>query len=107
MARRDVLSDPMIQKIKALSRIDASTVSSDRNVANNSFMERTRVAQAKFQSLLLPEEWLDMSDAYLRLPPTLSDESFISILQVLPLFLDNTVWYHLLFSSARSWIRII
>jgi hypothetical protein len=84
MARRgkgDALSDPMIQKIKALSRIDGSSISSDSNV-NKTFMERTRVAEAKFQSLLLPEEWLDMSDAYLRLPPTLSDESFVSLLQV-------------------------
>jgi hypothetical protein len=75
----DMLSDPMLQKIKALSRIETSASEN-----GNTFMERTRVAEAKFQSLLLPEEWLEMSDAYLRLPPTLSDPSFISILQVAP-----------------------
>jgi hypothetical protein len=36
------------------------------------------------KTLLLPEEWLEMSDDYLRLPPTLSDPAFISILQVAP-----------------------
>jgi hypothetical protein len=77
----DALSDPMLQKIKALSRIETHSEN------GNTFMERTRVAEAKFQSLLLPEEWLDMSDAYLRLPPTLTDPSFISILQVQNLLL--------------------
>jgi hypothetical protein len=75
----EILTDPMIKQIKALSRIDGDHDSS----SSLSFMERTRTTEAKFQSLLLPEEWLEVSDAYLRLPPTLSDESFTNILKEL------------------------
>lgn len=71
----EILSDPMIPKIKALSRIEINS--------NNSNENSFQIKQTKFQSLLLPEEWLELSDAYLRLPPTLSDQSFIQLLQVI------------------------
>lgn len=77
----ELLTDPMLQQIKLLSRLDLE----DRNTLNSDsyFMERTRTIEAKFSSLLLDEEWLEISDTYLRLPPTLSDDGFLNIFQEL------------------------
>lgn len=86
----ELLSDPMIQQIKALSRIDKTTTNTTSTStllsSENNLYERSKTTQTKFQSLLLPEEWLELSDTYLTLPPTLSDQSFISILKVIIYF---------------------
>jgi hypothetical protein len=68
-------TDPLLRKIKALSKIDSNS--------RTQFMERTRVAEERFQAVLLPEEWLEMSPAYLTLPPTLANQSYSSILKVI------------------------
>jgi hypothetical protein len=65
------MSDPIMQTIKNLSIVDTDASE-----------ERTRQAENKLNSMLLPEEWLELSHSYLTMPPTLSNPEFASVLEV-------------------------
>jgi hypothetical protein len=72
------LSDPILQHIKSLSRIEHTTIQ-----RNNSYEEKKKDVDIKYQNILLSDEWLDVTPAYLQLPPSLNHSSLKHILNVI------------------------
>ena len=66
------MSDPIMQQIKSLSHMNSDEV----------LMERAQLTESKLNAVLLPEEWLELSYSYLTLPPTLTNPTFETVLQV-------------------------
>lgn len=81
-----LLSDPVVRQIKVLARMN-NAVQPNTNSSN----DKKRVVSEKYRNVLLPDEWLELSPAYLSIPPILDTPQISDVLNVklnILLFLD-------------------